>query len=213
MPASTSLVNPSPVAIKRLPWMRRLTFVSPKAGRLLTLFSYESVNLWAFIESHCAITHFCEFPGYVIVGGRRSLATFWIKGPKHQQFLVLEDDIELEPEHPQRVATFHEADVFTVTQSWLAPHRQWIENWQRINPYIAANGRFVTPQMLDATARLLVSPIALFDAEHALQRQMDQQLARTAIFMLLQHGRLASDDLIHKPLSGATLFYTGTFSP
>ena len=38
MPASTSLLTPSPVAIKRLPWMRRLTFVSPKAARLLTLF-------------------------------------------------------------------------------------------------------------------------------------------------------------------------------
>ena len=213
MPASTSLVTPSPVAIKRLPWMRRLTFVSPKAARLLTLFSYESLHLWAFIESHCAIAQFCEYPGYVLVEGRKSLATFWVKGPRHQQFLVLEDDIHLEAEHPERVPSFPEAEVFFVTQSWLTPHRQWIENWQRINPYIAANARFITPQMLDAAARLLVRPMALLDAEHELQRQMEQQLARTAIFMLLHRGQLASEDLITKPLSGTTIFHASAVGP
>lgn len=47
MPASSSPVNPSPVAIKRFPWMRRLSFISPKLSRLLTLFSYDSLSLWA----------------------------------------------------------------------------------------------------------------------------------------------------------------------
>ncbi|MBK7424842.1 MAG: hypothetical protein IPJ48_18165 [Propionivibrio sp.] len=56
MPASNPLVTPSPAAVKRFPWMRRLSFVSPKAARLITLFSYESLNLWAFIESQSAIT-------------------------------------------------------------------------------------------------------------------------------------------------------------
>ncbi|MBK7424841.1 MAG: hypothetical protein IPJ48_18160 [Propionivibrio sp.] len=129
-----------------------------------------------------------------------------MKGFTHRQFLVLQDDIELVPEHPERVPTFAQAEVFTVTNAWLEPHRQWIQNWQQINPYIVANGRFVTPQMLDIVAQLFDIPMALFDAEHALQRRMEKQLARTAIFMLLHQGRLTSDDLSKQALSGATIF-------
>jgi len=206
MPQSTTLVMPSPVAIKRLPWMRRLSVISQKLSRHLTVFSYESYNLWSFIESHPAITRFCEYPGYVIINDQPVLATFWVQGHGHQQFLVLENDIQLEPEHKNLAPTFRDASIFTVTQAWLAPHRQRIENWQQINPYIVCNGRFVTPQILDATAALFDKPIALYDAEHALQR-IDQQLVRTAVFILLHKGRIMSDDLIERPLSSATLFY------
>lgn len=205
MPQSSSLVMPSPTAIRRLPWMRRLSFISPKLLRHLTVFSYESFHLWSFLESIPAITQFCEYPGYVIVNDQPVLATFWAQGDEQQQFLVLEDDIQLEPEHKNLIPTFRDAAIFTVTQAWLAPHRQWIANWQLINPYIVCNARFVTPQILAATAALFDRQIALYDVEHALQR-IDQQLVRTAVFMLLQKGLLASIDLIEKPLSGATLF-------
>lgn len=209
MPASSSPMNPSPVAIKRFPWMRRLSFISPRLSRLLTLFSYDSLSLWAYVESHSAITRFCEYPGYVIADGHRLLATFYVEGPKHRQFLVLEGDIELVPEHPERVPTFGDAEVFTLMPAWLASHKQWIDNWHQINPYIVCNARFVTPQMLDVAANLIDSPMALFDIEHALQRQLEPQLARTAVFMLLHQGRLASVDLINEPLSGATQFLPG----
>jgi hypothetical protein len=66
--------------------------------------------------------------------------------------------------------------------------------------------------MLDIVAQLFDIPMALFDAEHALQRRMEKQLARTAIFMLLHQGRLTSDDLSKQALSGATIFSAGTFS-
>lgn len=212
MPQSTAPVIPSPIEITRFPWMRRLSFVSPKLSRLLTLFSYGSLNLWSFIESHPAITGFCEYPGYVIINDQPVLATFWVQGHGHQQFLVLEDDIQLEPENITPVPTFRDASVHIVTQAWLASHQQWIDNWQQINPYIVCNRRFITPQILDATAALFDGPIALFDAEHALQR-IDQQLVRTAVFMLLHQGRLASDDLTKKPLGGATLFQPQGNSP
>lgn len=205
MPQSTASDLPSPVEITRRPWMRRLSFISPKLSRLLTLFSYGSLNLWSFIESHPAITHFCEYPGYVILNDQRVLATFWVQGRQHQQFLVLENDIKLEPENIIPVPIFRDASIHIVTQEWLESRQQWTDNWQQINPYIVCNRRFVTPEILDKTAALFDSPIALFDAEHALQR-IDQQLVRTAIFMLLHQGRLTSDDLAKKPLSGATRF-------
>jgi hypothetical protein len=130
MPASSSPVTPSPAAIKRLPWMRRLSFISPRLSRLLTLFSYDSLCLWAYVESQSAVTRFCEYPGYVIVDGRRLLATFYVEGAKHRQFLVLQDDIELVPEHPQRVSalarrwSFSRArSNFTATPSACSRHR------------------------------------------------------------------------------------------
>lgn len=205
MSHSNSSTMPSPIEIKRFPWMRRLSFVSPKLSRLLTLFSYGSLNLWAYIESHPAISRFCEYPGYVIINEQRILATFWVQGDGHQQFLVLEEDIQLEPERVKPVPTFRDASVHIVTQPWVASHQQWIDNWLQINPYIVSNARFVTPQMLDAAASLFDRPMALFDAEHALHR-IDQQLVRTAIFMLLHKGQITSEDLTTKPLSGATLF-------
>ena len=210
MPAFSSPVTPSPVAIKRLPWMRRLSFISPRLSRLLTLFSYGSLSLWAYVESHSAITRFCEYPGYVIVDGRRLLATFYVEGAKYRQFLVIQDDIELVPEHPQRVPTYAGAEVFTVTPAWLAPHKQWIDNWHQINPYIVCNARFISTQMLDVAAHLIAEPMALFDIEHALQRRLEPQLARTAVFMLLHQGRLASVDLVTGPLSGTTQFLPAT---
>ena len=212
MPQSTTVIPPSTIEIKRFPWMRRLSFISPKLSRLLTLFSYGSLNLWAFIESHPAITRFCEYPGYVIINDQQVLATFWVQGHDYQQFLVLEDDIQLEPENINPVPTFHNASVHTVTIGWLGSHQQWIDNWHRINPYIVSNGRYITPQILDATTALFDSPITLFDAEHALHR-IDHQLVRTAVFMLLHHGRLTSDDLTKKPLSGATLFLPSNSEP
>lgn len=206
MPQSSSLAMPSPTEIKRLPWMRRLSFISPKLSQLVTLFSYGSHNLWGYIESHPAITSFCEYPGYVIVDEQRVLATFWVRGDEHQQFLVLEGDIQVEPEDSTTAPTFLDASVHTITQDWLTSHQQWIENWHRINPYIVSNSRFVTPQIIGATAALFNHPMKLFDAEHALHR-VDPQLVRTAVFMLLQRGQITSADLTSKPLNGATLFY------
>ena len=105
--------------------------------------------------------------------------------------------------------TYSNAEVFTVTPAWLAPHKQWIDNWHQINPYIVCNARFITPQMLDVAANQIAAPMALFDIEHALQRRMEPQLARTAVFMLLHQGRLASVDLVNEPLSGTTQFFPG----
>ena len=59
MPQSTIMAMPTPTAVKRLPWMRRLSFISQKISRDLTVISYESYSLWSFIESHPAITPCC----------------------------------------------------------------------------------------------------------------------------------------------------------
>jgi hypothetical protein len=205
MPVSSSVNVSRPTEIKRLPWMRRFHVHSPKLARTLVLFSEESVNAWALIESCPLITEFCEHPGYVDIGDQRVLAEFWVKGNEQQAFLKLDGGIELLPEHPGEVPTFTEVVIDRVLPSWFEPYREWIANWLQINPYLVANARFVTPEMLDRVADTFSTARPLYDVEHAL-REMDRQLARTAIFMLLHQGKLRSDELMLGPLASTTGF-------
>jgi hypothetical protein len=157
------------------------------------------------MESCPLITEFCEHPGYVDVGGQRVLAEFWVQSDGRREFLKLDAGIELVPEHPEQVPTFTEVAVNRVAPDWFEPYRHWIANWFQINPYLVSNTRFVTPEMLDRAASIFATSRPLYDAEHAL-REIDPQLARTAILMLLHQGKLRSDDLMMGPLASTTVF-------
>jgi hypothetical protein len=205
MTVSGLIDAPRPVSIKRLPWMQRIHLYSPKAGRMLVLFSQEALGAWALAEGCPLITSLCEHPGYVEVDSRRMMADFWVQGDGREQFVKLEGGIDLTAEGPGPVPTYTDVEVSRVTSDWLRLHADWIDNWLRISPYLVANARFVTPAMIERVASLFNEPRALFDAEHAV-RDMDPQLARTAVFMLLHQGRLGSDDLLQRPLAGTTVF-------
>ena len=198
-------VAPQPAAIKRLPWMRRIHVHSPKVGRTLVLFSYDSLAAWALAESCPLIKTFCEYPGYVQLDGALVMADFWVRGSGHDEFVKLEGGIDLTAELPDRVPTYTGVAVARVTADWLPRYQEWIDNWLQINPYLVANARFITPAMEERVAALFDDARPLFDAEHAV-RDMDRQLARTAIFMLLHKGRLSSDDLMLRPLANTTMF-------
>ncbi len=205
MPVSGPSGTRRPTAIKRLPWMRRIHVYSPKVGRMLVLFSQESLAAWALAESCPLVTSLCEYPGYVELDGQRVMADFWVQGDGREQFVKLKDGIDLTPEGPGPVPTYRNVEVSSVTSDWLAFYADWIDNWLRISPYLVANARFVTPAMIERVASLFDEPRTLFDAEQAV-RDTDLQLTRTAIFMLLHQGRLGSDDLLRRPLTGATVF-------
>jgi hypothetical protein len=138
MPRPTNFVTPSPIEIKRFPWMRRLHVHSPKLARPLVLFSYESLNLWALIESRPTITRFCEHPGHIEIDGQRVVADFWVEGEGRQEFVRLDEGIQLEPEHAGHVHIYRDVTIDRVTQSRFDPYRQWIANWFQINPYIVS---------------------------------------------------------------------------
>ena len=205
MGVSRLIEAPQPVSIKRLPWMRRIHLYSPKLDRMVVLFSEEALGAWALAESCPLITSLCEYPGYVELDGQRVMADLWVQGDGREQFVKLEDGIDLTAEGPGPVPTYTDVEVSRVTSDWLALHAVWIDNWLRINPYLVANARFVTPAMIEQVASLFDEPRALFDAEHAV-RDIDPQLTRTAIFMLMHQGRLGSDDLLQRPLAGTTVF-------
>jgi hypothetical protein len=196
---------PRPVSIKRLPWMRRVHLYSPKVDRMVVLFSEEALRAWTLAESSPLITSLCEYPGYVELDGQRVMADLWVQGDGREQFVKIEDGIDLTAEGPGPVPTYTDVEVSRLTSDWLALRAHWIDNWLQISPYLVANARFVSPPMIERVASLFDEPRALFDAEHAV-RDMDPQLARTAVFMLLHQGRLGSDDLLQRPLTGTTVF-------
>lgn len=185
--------------------MRRIQLYSPKAARMLVLFSYDAVATWALAESSPLVEAFCEYPGFVSWNGARTLADFWVRGAGREQFIKIEDGIDLTPEFPERVKTYADVEISLVCTDWLAHRQVWIDNWLQINPYLVANARFVSSATLDRVASLFDEPRALFDVEHAL-RDVDAQLVRTAVFMLLHQGRLGADDLAVRPLAITTVF-------
>lgn len=205
MVTNAALRLPQTASIKRLPWMRRIQFYSPKAARMLVLFSYDAVATWALAESSPLVEAFCEYPGFVPLDGARTLADFWVRGAGREQFIKIKGGIDLSPEFPERVKTYADAEISLVSADWLAQHQVWIDNWLRINPYLVANARFVSSATLDRVAALFNEPRPLFDVEHAV-RDVDAQLVRTAVFMLMHQGRLGSDDLAAHPLAITTVF-------
>jgi hypothetical protein len=185
--------------------MRRIQFYSPKAARMVVLFSYDAVAVWALAESSPLIEAFCEYPGFIPVDGARTVADFWVRGAGREQCIKIEDGIELSLEFPQQAPTYADTEVSVISADWLAQRQVWIDNWLQINPYVVANARFVSTATLDRVISLLDKPRPLFDIEHAL-RDVDAQLVRTAVFMLMQQGRLSSDELAVHPLAMGTVF-------
>ena len=184
--------------------MRRIQVYSPKAARMLVLFSYDCLAAWALAESCPLVEAFSEYPGFIPVDGTRVMADLWVCGAGREQFVKIDGGIELSSELPEQVPTYGDVEISRVSTSWLAQRQVWIDNWLQINPYLVANARFVTPAMLDQVTASFDNARPLFDVEHAL-RDVDAQLVRTAIFMLMHQGKVCSDDLTIRPLATTTV--------
>lgn len=189
--------------------MRRIQVYSPKAARMLVLFSYDCVAAWALAEGSPQICTFCEYPGFIPLGGTRLMADFWLRSASQERFIKIEGGIELWPELPEQVPIYVDAHVSSLSTSWLTQHKVWVDNWLQINPYLVTNARFVTSEMLDRVGSLFSTSRPLFEVEHAL-RDVDAQLVRTAVFMLMHQGKLCSDDLFEHQLQSGTVFRCST---
>jgi hypothetical protein len=129
--------------------MRRIHLHSPKLGRALVLFSYQSLKLWALIESHPSIVTFCEYPGYVIAGGQRVLADFWIQRGAEQEFLALDKGLELALEQPRKAPTFANARLRRVADAEVRSYQAWIDS-----PSLGLSRIQFPPCSLDQTGHL-----------------------------------------------------------
>jgi hypothetical protein len=193
-----------PVAIQRSKWTHHFHVWSPKLARRLALYSWQAIDFWAMIESHASILTFCELPGFILVDQRPHIADFVLRKSEGDEFVVLDG-------LPLSTLDTHERDILdplpvtSVSTDALKPHRQWIDNWLRILPYVTSNFRFVTPRLIDFVEENLSSAKPLFTIERD-ALPADPVLTRTAVFELARLGRLISADLNATPLSLHTRF-------
>lgn len=179
---------------------------------MLVLFSHDCLAAWAIAEGCPHIEEFCEYPGFITLNGTRHMADFWVRGATREQFIKIDGGIELLPELPKQVPTYADVEISLLPANWLFQHRVWIDNWLQMTPYIVSNGSYVTPGMLARVSKFFDAPRPLFEVEHAF-REVDAQLVRSAVFMLMHQGKLYSDDLMVRPLGSGTVFNSTSDQP
>jgi hypothetical protein len=74
-----SLHIQAPVALARPRGAHRLEAFSPKLARRLTFYRRALLDQWVLLEADPTVIAFCERPGYILFGGQRYLADFWVR--------------------------------------------------------------------------------------------------------------------------------------
>lgn len=193
-----------PIAIQRSKWLHHFHVWSPKLSRRLSLYSFAAVDFWAMIESHAAILTFCEYPGFILVDQKPRIADFVLSKDGLHEFVVLGAAPLVAIDADAR-EFLDPLPVTAISADALKPHRQWIDNWLRMLPYVTSNVRFLTREFLDRIERGLTSPKPLYTIERD-ALPADPILTRSAVFDLTRRGRLASPDLGTDALSMHTRF-------
>ena len=193
-----------PIAIQRSKWTHQFHVWSPKLSRRLSLYSRAAVDFWAMMESYASVLTFCEYPGLIFVDQKPRIADFVLRRDDVTEFIVVESTPLTAID-----AGLHEIldplPVATVNADALNSHRQWIDNWLRMLPYITSNGSFLSNAFLERIEQSLASPKPLYAIEYE-ALPTDPVLTRTAVFDLTRRGRLVSPDLRAGELNRHTRF-------
>lgn len=201
-----SLHIAEPIPAARPKGAHRLEVFSPKLGRRLTFFRRALVDEWLLLEANPAVTCFCERPGYVQLNGQRQLADFWVEFFDHQELVVLDEVCDV-PDSAKSDRSLDETGlpIRRVSSADLIAARMWIDNWQRMLPYVVANREIVPSSLLSAIERFVRRPQSLL----AIEREFatgDTALTRAALFFLLHAGRAQAPELYTQALSLLTSF-------
>ncbi len=193
-----------PISIQRSKWLHQFHVWSPKLSRRLVLYSQQAIDFWAMIESHATILTFCEYPGFILVDEKPRIADFVLHRDGTNEFVVLNAAPLTAIDSGVR-ELLDPLPITTVTAEAITPHRQWIDNWLRMLPYVTSNARFVAPELFERVEQSLSSLKPLYTIEHE-ALPADPMLTRTAVFDLTRRGRLTSPDLRVDALSKHTRF-------
>ncbi|MNT70659.1 hypothetical protein D3C72_2090710 [compost metagenome] len=87
----------------------------------------------------------------------------------------------------------------------LVAARTWIDNWQRMLPYLVANRALVAPTLPGEIERFIKVPQRLLAIEREFSTG-DPVLVRSALFGLLHGGRANAQELRTQSLSLLTMF-------
>jgi len=201
-----SLRIAGPMALARPRGAHRFEAFSPKLARRVMFYRRPSVELWLLLEADPAVMSFCERPGYVVIDGHRRLTEFWVRYVEREELLLLDDSASADDTETAR----HDLDgqvcsVRCVASSELAAAHAWIDNWQRMLPYLVANRGLVAPTLPRAIERFLVQRQRLLAIEREFSTG-DPVLVRAALFGLLHCGMVSAPELHTQPLSLLTSF-------
>ncbi|WP_345889871.1 hypothetical protein [Paraburkholderia sp. Cy-641] len=132
---------------------------------------------------------FCERPGYVVVEDERRLADFWVRFYDRQELVILSDvSAENAPAGSRHDLDAAALPIRTVASAEIAAAQAWIENWQRMLPYIVANRDLISAALSRAIERFLAYPHKLLEVEREFATG-DPVLMRAALFGLLHAGK------------------------
>jgi hypothetical protein len=125
--------------------------------------------LWVLLETDPAVVAFCERPGYIQMEGRLRLADFLVRYVGHDEFAVLtgcaNDSGACEAMSFRRSIDGNALTIRRVAPAELAAARVWIENWQRMLPYVVANRGLILPTLSEAIVRFVAVPQRLLAIE------------------------------------------------
>ncbi|EJO54192.1 hypothetical protein DN523_19300 [Burkholderia multivorans] len=193
-----------PIAIQRSKWTHQFHVWSPKLSRRLSLYSHAAVDFWAMMESYASVLTFCEYPGLILVDQKPRIADFVLRRDDVTEFVVVEATL-LTAIDAELLEILDPLPVTTVNADALNRHRQWIDNWMRMLPYVTSNHAFLSNEFLDRIEQGLAAPKPLYAIEYEALPN-DPVLTRTAVFDLTRRGRLVSPDLRAGELNRHTRF-------
>ncbi|AVA33660.1 MULTISPECIES: hypothetical protein [Burkholderiaceae] len=195
-----------PISIARPRGAHRFDAFSPKLARRVMFYQRPAVEQWLLLEADPAVVSFCERPGYAQIDGCRRLADFWVRYGDREELILL-DDARSEDEAPAANSDLDDKalSIRYVAIAELAAARIWIDNWQRMLPYLVANRDLVAPTVPGAIERFLKEPQRLLAIEREFSTG-DPVLVRAALFGLLHAGKVTAQELRTQPLSLLTMF-------
>jgi branched-subunit amino acid transport protein len=156
-----SLPLVKPIALVRPRGTHRFEAFSAKLQRRVTFCRCSLHELWVLLETDPAVVAFCERPGYIQMEGRLRLPDFLVRYVGHDEFSVLTDCVNdsgvCEAMSLQSSIDGNAITIRRVAPAELAAARVWIENWQRMLPYVIANQGLILPTLSEAIVRFVAA--------------------------------------------------------
>lgn len=155
-------------------------------------------------ESQAAILTFCEYPGFILVDQKPRIADFVLCRGGTNEFVVLDAAPPLIAIDADACEILDPLPVTTVSAEALKPHRQWIDNWLRMLPYVTSNARFFSQELHERIEYDLLSPKPLYTIERD-ALPADPILTRSAVFELTS----VRDNLRHALIATTSIYLHG----
>ncbi|MCY1231857.1 hypothetical protein D9M68_571850 [compost metagenome] len=201
-----SLSLAGPITFARPRGAHRFEAFSPKLARRVMFYKRPAVEQWLLLEADPAVVAFCERPCYAPIDGCRRLVDFWVRYVDREELLLV-DDASSEDQAPAAKGDLDDKalSIRYVAMAELVAARTWIDNWQRMLPYLVANRALVAPTLPGEIERFIKVPQRLLAIEREFSTG-DPVLVRSALFGLLHGGRANAQELRTQSLSLLTMF-------